>query len=268
MTTSASPTVDAVDGARRDGTRTDSRRWTDVLVLWAAAVGAQALILFLLAQYQLQQVLAWENQVVVDLVRRGNVEAAATWSTSPDFLSYPAGALVLFALVGLAMIAVAWTGRLSLAWAVPALVAVASIAPAYNSRGPAIPQPLSERGGDQASWGVLVVGPAQANAETASPWPLLLGIVVQTALLVLPLVAAPRRPAVVPLVAAARRAALPTVAVAILAMASLPFPSTTDLVRVPAAVALLGLVAGAVATGRGPAWLRLPIAVLAPSVLG
>lgn len=243
------------------------RRWTDVVVLWVAAVAAQALILFLLAQYQLQQLLTWENQVVVDLVRRGQLDAAAEWSAEPDYLYYPTGALVVFGLVGLAVVVVAAVGRRSLALAMPVMVAIASLAPAYNSRGPAVPQPLSDLQ-DGYSWGALAVGPAQAQAETASPWPLLLGVAVQTGLLLLPLVAAPRARADLSLVAAVRRSALPTLAVAIVAVAAIPFPTSTELVRVPAAVALIGVVAAAIATGLGPLWFRLSAAVVVPGILG
>jgi hypothetical protein len=58
------------------------------------------------------------------------------------------------------------------------------------------------------------------------------------------------------------------VVVAVVSLASIEFPSVDELYRVPAAVLVLGLVAGAIATGAGSAWLRLPAAVAVPAIIG
>lgn len=263
MTTPAAPDLLATRTPEHRGTR----RWSDVLVLWVAAVAAQALILFLLAQYQLQQVQAMHAEVVASLIGQEKLEAAAQWAAEPAYLYYPTAALVQFALVGLAVVITAWVGRRPLAWLVPFGVALASIAPAYTSRGPLVPQPISELG-DTSLWGALGVAPAQNSVEGVPTWPLLLGVAVQTALLLLPLVAAPMRRAPLSMAVAARRAALPTVAVAILAVATIQYPSTDDLMRMPVAIALVGLLAAGIATGAGSPWLRLPAAVLAPAFVG
>lgn len=244
-----------------------NRRWLDVTVLWVATVSAYALILFLLAQFQMQQLQALEMEQIVSALRDGNLEQAAVFGVSPVVFLYPTAMVVKYALVGLAVIALAWTGRRALAWTLPFAMALVSISPAYSSTGPSVPHPLS--GGDQgALWGSLVLQPAIRSVDSVATWPLLLGVAVQTSLLLLPLVAAPARRAAVPLASAARRAAIPTVAVAVVALASIEFPSTDELYRVPASVLVLGLVAGAVATGAGSAWLRLPAAVAVPAIIG
>jgi len=244
-----------------------SRRWLDATVLWVAAVGAYALTLFLLAQFQMQQFQAWEMEQLVSALRDGNLELADVLGASPLVFAYPAGLVVKFALVGLAVVALAWTGRRTLAWALPFAMALVSISPAYSSTGPPVPHPLS--GGDQGNlWGSLVAQPAMRSYDSLSTWPFFLGVAVQTSLLLLPLVAAPTRRAAVPLASAARRAAIPTAAVAVVALASIDFPSVDELYRVPASVLVLGLVAGAVATGAGSAWLRLPAAVAVPAIIG
>ena len=217
-----------------------SRRWLDVAVLWVAAVSAYALILFLLAQFQMQQLQAWEMEQLVTALRDGNLEQAAVYGASPLVFVYPTGMVVNFALVGLAVVALAWTGRRALAWALPFAMALVSISPAYSSTGPSVPHPLS--GGDQGTlWGSLVLQPAMGSVESVATWPLLLGVAVQTSLLLLPLVAAPARRAAVPLASAARRAVIPTAAVAVVALASIEFPSTDELYRVPGARSYWGL---------------------------
>jgi hypothetical protein len=236
-------------------------------VLWVAAVSAYALILFLLAQFEMQQLQAWEMEQLVSALRDGNLELAAVLGASPLVFAYPTGLIVKFALVGLAVVALAWTGRRALAWTLPFAMALVSISPAYSSTGTPVPHPLS--GGDQGNlWGSLVLQPAMRSYDSVATWPLLLGVAVQTSLLLLPLVAAPARRAVVPMASAARRVAIPTAAVAVVALASIEFPSVDELYRVPASVLVLGLVAGAVATGAGSAWLRLPAAVTVPAIIG
>lgn len=261
--TRTSPSTNERDRYEASG----SRRWLDVAVLWVAAVSAYALVLFLLAQFELQRLQAWEMEQLASALRDGNLEQAAVLGASPLVFAYPTGLVVKFALVGLAVVALAWTGRRALAWTLPFAMALVSISPAYSSNGTPVPHPLS--GGDQgALWESLVLQPAMRSYESLATWPLLLGVAVQTSLLLLPLVAAPARRAVVPLASAARRAAIPTAAVAVVALASIEFPSVDELYRVPASVLVLGLVAGAVATGAGSAWLRLPAAVAVPAIIG
>lgn len=233
-------------------------------MLWVAALGAHALTLFLLAQFQVQQMQAWELEQMVSALRAGDLENAAMYGVEPLTLHYPTELVTKFALVGLAVIALAWTGRRALAWALPIAVALVSISPAYGS---AAPHAIADQG-DWNLWGSLVLQPATSRTDDVSTWPLILGVGVQTALLLLPLVAAPARRAAVPMASAVRRAAVPTAAIALVAMAAIEYPTTDELYRVPAAVLVLGFVAGAVATGAGSAWLRLPAAVAVPAIIG
>jgi hypothetical protein len=261
-------TIATASAAPRSGAPNTSRkRWSDALVLWVAALAAQALVLFLLAQFTLQQQLAWDSELISVAISRGDVEAAESLASQPAYLLFPASVLVVFGLVGLAVLALAWTGRRTLAWLLPFGIALASIGPAYRSPGSSAPQPISELRSDWLGWGSLVAAPTQ-ELSSASTWPLLLGVGVQTALLLLPLVAAPVRRAEVPLSTAVRWAAVPTAVLMIVSLAFTPYPGADDLYRLPLAAAAVGLLAGAMATGVGTPWLRLPASVLVPAVTG
>jgi hypothetical protein len=259
----AATPVEIRDSEESPGTR----RWLDVGVLWVAAVGAQALIIFLLAQFQLQQGQAWTLDQIASALRAGDIERADGLGSSPWSFVYPTELLIRFSLVGLAVIALAWTGRRALAWALPFAVAIVSISPAYWGHGALAPHPLGE-GADWNLWGSLVLRPATPNVDGVPTWPLVLGVAVQTALLLLPLVAAPARHAVVTMASAFRRAAIPTAAVALVVMASVEYPSVDELYRVPGAALVLGFVAGAVATGAGSAMARIPAAIAVPAIIG
>ena len=65
-----------------------------------------------------------------------------------------------------------------------------------------------------------------------------------------------------------RWAAVPTAALMIASLALTPYPGDSDLYRLPLAAATVGLLAGAIATGVGTPWLRLPASVLVPAVTG
>ncbi len=242
------------------------RRWADAGILWAAAVGAQALILFLLAQFQLQQSQTLKMQQVVELIARGDLASARRYGAEPDYFYYPTEVLVQFALVGLAVVLLAWTGRRALAWALPLTIAVVSIGPAYVSQGPTSVMPIGE-GDDWYLWASLVLPPGTERPGDASTWPLLLGVVVQTVLLLLPLIAAPVRHASVPLTTALRWAALPATVVAVVALATLELPSTRQVYAVPLTAFLLTLLAGVIATGAGGTWQRLTAAVAVPAFI-
>jgi len=242
------------------------RRWTDAGVLWAAAVGAQALILFLLAQFQLQQLQTLKMQQIVELIARGDLASARNYGAEPDYFYFPTEVLVQFALVGLAVVLLAWTGRRALAWALPLGIAVVSVGPAYVSQGPASVTPIGE-GGDWYLWAALVLPPGTERPGDASTWPLVLGVVVQTVLLLLPLIAAPVRHAPVPLMTAVRWTALPAAVVAVIALATLEVPNTSQLYTVPLAGFLLTVLAGTIATGAGGTWQRLAAAVAVPAFI-
>ncbi len=258
--------VDASTGERRNGVSPSPRRWLDVLVLWVAAVGAQALILFLLAQFQLQLSQTLKMQQIVELVARGELASAKRYGAEPDYLYFPTGVLVQFALVGLAVVLLAWTGRRALAWALPFALAVLSISPAYVSQGPISVKPIGE-GGDWFLWASLVQPPTPEPSGDTSTWPLILGVVVQTALLLMPLIAAPVRRAPVSLATAMRWTALPATVVAVISLTTLELPTTTQVYAVPLAAFLLTLLAGAIATGAGATWQRLAAAVAVPAFL-
>lgn len=243
-----------------------SRRWVDAWALWLVAVGAQALILFLLAQYQLQQLQTLKMREVVDLIARGELASARRYGAQPDYFFYPTEILVQFALVGVAVILLAWTGRRALAFALPVALVAVSIGPAYVSQGPTSVTPIGE-GDDWSLWASLVLLPGSEQPGNASTWPLLLGVVVQTVLLLLPLIAAPTRQPAVPLSTAVRWAAIPATFVAVIALATLEFPSANQLYTVPLAGFFLTLLAGAIATGAGGTWRRLGTAVAVPAFI-
>jgi hypothetical protein len=243
-----------------------SRRWVDAWALWLVAVGAQALVLFLLAQYQLQQLQTLKMREVVDLIARGELASARRYAAQPDYFFYPTEILVQFALVGVAVILLAWTGRRALAFALPVALVAVSIGPAYVSQGPTSVTPIGE-GGDWSLWASLVLLPGSEQPGNASTWPLLLGVVVQTVLLLLPLIAAPTRQPAVPLSTAVGWAAIPATFVAVIALATLEFPSANQLYTVPLAGFFLTLLAGAIATGAGGTWQRLGAAVAAPAFI-
>ena len=242
------------------------RRWTDAGILWAGAVGSQALILFLLAQFQLQQLQTLKMREVVDLIARGDLVSARRYGAQPDYFYYPTEILVQFALVGVAVILLAWTGRRAFAFALPVALVAVSIGPAYVSQGPTSVAPIGE-GDDWNLWASLVMLPGSEQPGDASTWPLLLGVVVQTALLLLPLIAAPARQPAVPLSTAVRWATLPATFVAVIALATIEFPSANQLYTVPLAGFLLTLLAGAIATGAGGTWQRLAAAVAVPAFI-
>jgi hypothetical protein len=258
--------TNVASSATRDGP-SSPKRWSDALALWVAAVAAQALVLFLLAQFTLQQHLARDSELTAVLIRRGELEAAASLASQPAYLLFPASVLVVFALVGLAVLALAWTGRRTLAWLLPIGVALASIGPAWRAQGATAPHPISELRSDWLGWGSLVAGPNQ-DLGSAAIWPLVLGVGVQTALLMLPLVSTPVRRAEVPLSTAVRWAAVPTAVLMIASLAFTPDPGADDPYRLPVTAAVVGLLAGAMATGAGTPWVRLPAAVLVPAVTG
>jgi hypothetical protein len=243
-----------------------SRRWVDAWALWLVAVGAQALVLFLLAQYQLQQLQTLKMREVVDLIARGELASARRYAAQPDYFFYPTEILVQFALVGVAVILLAWTGRRALAFALPVALVAVSIGPAYVSQGPTSVTPIGE-GGDWSLWASLALLPGSEQPGNASTWPLLLGVVVQTVLLLLPLIAAPTRQPAVPLSTAVGWAAIPATFVAVIALATLEFPSANQLYTVPLAGFFLTLLAGAIATGAGGTWQRLGAAVAAPAFI-
>ena len=237
------------------------------MLLWVAAVGAQALILFLLMQHQLQQWYARDFEFVANMLRDGRVNEAtvAAQAASTDYITYPVDALVDFALIGLAVVALAWTGRRALAWGLPLLVALATLGPAFNARGTVSLQPVGQLD-DWSLWDSLSTSlPGELLGQS---WVLLLGVVVQTTLLMLPLVAAPHRRAQVSLASATRAAALPTAGVMVVALTTLDFADPSDLYLMPLVAMTIGLLAGAIATGAGSALIRLPAAVLVPAVLG
>ena len=242
------------------------RRWVDVGVLWLVAVGAQALILFLLAQYQLQQAQTFKLETITRLISDGDLSSAQRFGGVPDFLYYPTEVLVQFALAGVAVVLLAWVGRRSLAWALPFGIAALSVSPAYVSQGPLSVLPIGE-GDDWYLWASLALPPAAERPSDASTWPLILGVVVQTALLLMPLIAAPVRRAPVPLVTAVRWTALPAAVVAVVALATLELPTDTQLYSVPLAAFLLTCLVGAIATGAGGTWQRLSAAVVVPAFI-
>ena len=248
----------------RNGTP-GSRRWLDVAVLWVAAVSAYALILFLLAQFQMQRVQAWEMEQIVSALRDGNRLQANMYGDSSLAFYYPTSLLVQFAVIGLAVIATAWMGRRAVAVALPLAVTLASLAPAYWTEGSLAPHPLGED--DLGLWGSLVSEPAMRSYSALPLWPLLLGSAVQITLLLLPLIAAPPIRANLPSKEVAVRAAIPAAALATIALAFIPAPTAQEIFRAPLVALVLSLLVTSLASGRGPISLRIGAAIAIPTAL-
>ena len=263
MATSGSAESFTVERGRNE--TPGSRRWLDVTVLWAAAVSAYALVLFLLAQFQMQRMQAWEMEQIVSALRDGNVKQAAMYGAEPITMLYPTSVLLQFAVLGLAVIATAWLGRRALAVALPLAVTVASLAPAYWGEGSLAPHPLGEN--DWNSWGSLASAPAMESYRSLPLWPLMLGSAVQVTLLLLPLMVAPSVRTNVPVKEVVLRAAIPAAALATLALAFVPAPSAQEILRAPLVALALSLLVTALASGRGPITLRVGAAVAIPAAL-
>ncbi len=234
-------------------------------MLWVAAVSAYALILFLLAQFQMQRMQAWDMEQIVSALRAGNVEQATMYGDSSLAFYYPTSVLVQFAVIGLAVIGTAWMGRRALAAALPLAVTLASLAPAYWGESSVAPHPLGED--DLGLWGSLVSEPAMRSYSALPLWPLLLGSAVQITLLLLPLIAAPPIRSNLPAKEVVLRAAIPAAALATIALAFVPAPSAQEIFRGPLVALVLSLLVTALASGRGPISLRIGAAVAIPTVL-
>lgn len=242
-----------------------NRQWLDVAVLWVAAVSAYALILFLLAQFQLQRMQAWDMEQIASALRAGNIEQATMYGDSSLAFYYPTSLLVQFAVIGLVVIATAWMGRRAIAVALPLAVTIASLAPAYWGDGSFAPHPLGEN--DMNLWGSLVSEPAMNSYNTLPLWPLLLGSAVQLTLLLLPLVAAPPSRAMLSAKEVLYRSAIPAAALATVALALVDAPSAEEIFRAPLVAVVLSVLVTALASGRGPIRLRIGAAVAIPTVL-
>lgn len=173
------------------------------------------------------------------------------YSSGPDF---PWPAWSAFAQLSLLVVVCGWAGRRWLG----ALVAVLSLLLAGT--GSAVPHVLAPE-----LWAAL--DEATAATGGAPGWPLRLALVVQTGLLVAPLLVVPAVRPSVPAGAAVVRL-LPAAAVAtVLGWVAMENPSAEGmeflLVAVPMAVAVVGLVV----TGAGPRWFRIPAGIVSVSAV-
>lgn len=247
--------------------------WLRVLALWAGSVGVFGVILYLLAALQRQQIQAADLALLTRALRDGNPEQVAAITSNPSYwLQYPTSALAQFAVVGLVVIACAWLGRRMLAVAVPMVVVLGSLAPAYWGDGPQAPHPIGED--DSGLWGGLAregwnVGTTGWPANGALPsWPLWLGIVVQTMLLVLPLVALPRvRSAPLPSRDALLRAAVPAAVMCVAAISLVPAGSSGELVQAAIVASSLAYVVTFLMVGDRLRLARVTLAVMLPAAM-
>ncbi|MEO8106249.1 MAG: hypothetical protein ABI720_02935 [Actinomycetes bacterium] len=240
-------------------TRGEYHDWTKVAVLWASAVGAFALILYLLTAFQLEQLRRYSFEQAATALRNGEVRRAAAYLSDDYSFFYPTSLVVQFAALGLAVITTAWLGRRALAAALPFAIVVTSLAPSYWGEGPWAPQPLGE--GDRGLWGSL------SGIDGFPMWPFLLGSLVQLSLLLLPLVAAPRVSAALPSMDAVFRALVPGAVLALIALAAVPSPSGQELWRAPLTALLLTALVTMLFTGDRPLVTRVAAAILVPAGL-
>ena len=235
------------------------------MLLWAASVAVFALTLYLLARVQLETLRTWEMTGLAQALREGNLERAEAFAVDNIVLFFPTSVVTQFALLGLAVIATAWLGRRAIAVALPFVVFLTSFASAFWGEGASVPHPLGEY--DSSLWGSLVMKPAMGSYTELPLWPLILGSIVQLVLLLMPLIAAP---AVKPLFAVrdvAARALIPALALAILALAMVPAPSSSELYRAPVVAIALAFFVVILSTGRGPLAVRLTAAIVVPTAI-
>ncbi|HEX5017831.1 MAG TPA: hypothetical protein VFX15_09635 [Actinomycetes bacterium] len=226
------------------------------------SVALFALILFLLSQHQLAALQARELERLSEALRLGNLEQASVIDASNLVSLFPTSVVVQFAVLGLAVIVTARMGRRAIAIALPFVVVVASLAPAYWGDGGLAPQPLGQD--DWNLWGSLVsdwVTPYDALPV----WPLVLGAAVQTVLLLLPLIAVPKTSAALPAKHVVVRSLIPAAVLAVVALTVVPPTDSAGVYRAPLiAVALTAFVI-ALLTGIGPASARIAAAIGVPT---
>jgi hypothetical protein len=237
-----------------------------VVLVWAASVTVFALVMYLLARGQLASLRANELAAMADALRAGNLEQAAMYQTDPTLvLWYPTSVVIQFAILGLGAIGTASMGRRSIALAIPFVAVAASFAPAYWGEGGLAPQPLGHY--DNNMWAWLVSGPGMGKYAELPVWPLVLGSTVQVMLLLLPLVGAPAVRSRMSLSQVAARAMIPGLALAVLALAFVPAPSSSEIYRGPVVAIALAFFVTALAAGRGPLVVRLTAAVVIPAAM-
>ena len=235
------------------------------MLLWAACVAGFALTVYLLARVQIEALRGWELDRLAAALRRGDLERAEVFQPDNLVFSFPTSIALQFALLGLAVIATAWLGRRAIAVALPFVVMLTSVAPAFWGDGAYVPTPLGEN--DLGIWTSLVMYSAGSSSAEWPVWPLVLGSVVQVVLLLLPLVAAPVVKPRFAVKKVAARAVLPALALAVLALALVPSPSSSELYRAPTVAIALAFFVVILSTGRGPLGVRLTAAVLIPTAI-
>lgn len=163
------------------------------------------------------------------------------------------------------MIVTAWLGRRALAFAVPFVVMLASMAPGYWGNGSLAPQPIGEY--DLSLWGWLVFNRHQ-DYSSLPIWPLVLGSCVQLGLLLVPLVAAPSmRRAPLPTRDTLLRTAVPAAGLALLMLALVQPPDGEAVLKASLCAVALTYFVVALAAGERQTWARLTAAVAIPAML-
>jgi hypothetical protein len=238
-----------------------------VFVLWALGVTVYTIVVFLLTRYQLELLHTRDLANLAAALRDGDQPLVAMYSSDHQQLVYafPTTVVVQFAVMGLAVIATAWTGRRLLAIALPFVVLVGSLAPAWGAGGLTV-TPLGQE--DWGFWASLTGAPWVVDGAGFAVWPLVLGSVLQTCFWLLPLIAAPmNKTAPLPAKDVVARATLPSAALAIVVLAIVSAPSGEGIYRAPLVAFGIGVVATALATVSRPAPVRLLIAVAVPAAV-
>jgi hypothetical protein len=253
--------------------RADAAAWSRVFALWAAGVAVFGFVVLLLTKLQIEQLRAGQFAQQAAAYRDGHREFARLITGDVAFV-YPTSVVVQFAAVGLAVIVTAWLGRRVLAFALPLIVLVASVAPSYWGQSGASPQPLGQD--DWGYWTSLALNPQLITDRWSGAsvyrdlavWPLILGALFQTVLWLVPLVIAPARQAVsVPAKDVVVRAALPSAALALFVLALVPAPSGEAVYRAPLVAFAIGMSVIALATTPRPLAVRVTAAIIIPTVV-
>jgi len=247
------------------------RRWTHALAAWAGCVVGFGLLLQLATWWTLSR----EHLRVVDgLVRavqtddpqraRMLADGLATWSSSVPFAWLE---LAGFALVGLTVLALARAGA---RWAAVALPLVFAVVPTRDlaawQGGGLSPVPFGEMLGepDWSTWTLLLDDSSSGVSGAARA--MLSVTALQAGLLLLPLLVVPALSPRIDVFSVARRLAGPAIIVSALAVFFFGFTDVFTTVRTAAAAVTLVALSGLLSAADTSRWLRIPAAIVLPSV--
>ena len=259
-----------VDSRAEPLTTIARQRWLPALAAWLGCVLAFGLILQLATWWTLSREHAHAVDRLVDAVATGDTEHArkladflTSWSWT---VAFPWLELAGFALVGLTVLALARAGSRWAAVALPFVFALVSTRElAFWQGGGMSPVPFGEMGGDMdwSPWTMLLDAPSFGVTGTVPA--MLIGTTVQTLMLLIPLALTPRMTPRIGLSRVVQRLAVPAITVTGLGL-YFSFVSMFTGLRTTAAALTLVSLSGLLSAADTSRWLRIPAAIVLPSV--